>query len=322
MTRTSTVPSKSSTRSFRLPGGSAERTPTLNDRSHQVGAAATEWATTWPHIRIPRIPSLVSLLTTAAPFASTAALTTQVRATLWVFAVDDYFDSSNAALPELRDFATSCSTVLRGRQPRSSTPLLDNLVEIRAEVARYPLFQSLAELWGDGINHMLSGMIDEAQWAHEYLSGGARALPSLDCYMRSAYRTIGALPHARTVLITLGDSSTTRHVPFLVSLEKEASLVVRLANDLRSEAKEAREGTINAVVILEQQGRLRGMTPSAALRAARQTVQEQLDHHLACCQQLGRHPVTATGQPEAVISSTASLTASFYQKGDFLPGED
>ncbi|UUN29713.1 terpene synthase family protein [Streptomyces sp. FIT100] len=306
-----------------LPSSSPERRLALDERCDRVTATALEWAATRPFIQAPRIAPLVSLFATAAPFADAAALTTQVRATSWVFAVDDFFDSGTATVSELRDFATSCSTVLsRHHGADRSTALLDALTEIHAEVARYQLFASLADLWSEGIVHMLKGMVDEARWAHEYRCRGVPALPGLNRYLRSAYRSIGVLPHVRTVLVTLGEASTPQHVPFLVRLEKEAGLVVRLANDLRSEAKEAREGAVNAVVILEQAALARGMPPSAALRTARQTIQQQLNHRLTRCEQLSRRAVTATGRLEAVITTTAMLAASFYQERDFLPLED
>ncbi|MGW8953932.1 terpene synthase family protein [Streptomyces sp. NPDC055709] len=305
------------------PSGSPGRRLALDERCDQVRATATRWAATRPFIQTPRIDPLVSLLATAAPFADTAALTTQVRATLWVFAVDDLFDSGTATASELRDFVTSCAAVLTGHLPPGrSTDLLDALTEIRAEVSRYQLFASLADLWNEGIVHLLKGMVDEARWARGYRCRGAPALPSLDRYLDSAYRSIGVLPHVRTALVTLGEAGTPQHVPFLVRLEKEAGMAVRLANDLRSEAKEAEEGTVNAVVILEQAAVSRGLAPTAALLSARQTVQQQLDHRLARCAQLTRHAVTATGRPEAMITTTAILAASLYQEGDFLPGED
>ncbi|UNM13005.1 hypothetical protein J4032_17110 [Streptomyces formicae] len=295
----------------------------MDDLNARVTAAATDWAITRPHIQIPRVAPLARLLATAAPFADAEALTTQARATLWVFAVDDFFDSRTTSMPELRRFTASCTATLAGRHPDSSaTPLSDGLAEIRDEVAQYQLFARLADLWNDGVLQVLRGMLDEARWAHEYRTRGPTALPDLTRYLHSAYRSIGGPAHFRTVFATLGDASTPHCVPSLLRLEKEASLVVRLANDLRSQAKETQEGTVNAVLILQQQALARGLPASAALRAARQTVGHQLAHHLTRCQELSRHPVTATGRLESVLSTTAALAAAFYRDGDFLPASD
>ncbi|MFE3583283.1 terpene synthase family protein [Streptomyces vinaceus] len=302
----------------------------------RVAASVTEWATTYPYLQSARIPPLAGLFAAAAPSAAPDALATLARVSLWVFAVDDLFDSQTLQVPQLERFTAACTAMLADRHKyplRASSPtdpstvpvltppahaLLDLQVNVRADTAQYPLFTPLADLWNDGIATMLNSMLDEARWARAYQLGGPAALPGLPQYLRSGCLSIGSRPHLRTVLVTLGDASALHHLSFLFRLEKEVSLVCRLANDLRSQAREAGEGTVNAVLILEQQALARGLPPPAALEAAQQAVQRRLDRHLARCAQMSRHPVTTTGQPEAVFARTAVLAAALYRKTDFL----
>ncbi|MBB5110052.1 terpene synthase family protein [Streptomyces spectabilis] len=278
----------------------------------------SEWASTRPYIQLPRITPLSRLLARAAPSADTSALITHTRFALWIFAVDDLFDSRMMDVPALGCFTTTCTATLAKEPISHPDPLHRDLAGIRDEIALYSLSAPLADLWKEGVVAMLHGMLNEAHWADMYHLHGPSTLPGLSRYLRSGYLSIGTPPYVRTVLATLGDASTPQYVPGLLRLEREASLVVRLANDLRSEAKEAVEGNINSVLILQQQALARGLPPADALRDARRAVRHLLNHHHLRCESLNRHPVTPTGCLEATISAIAALSAALYREGDFL----
>ncbi|MFI5987872.1 terpene synthase family protein [Streptomyces sp. NPDC051555] len=280
----------------------------------EVAAEALTWAADHPYIDTVRITPLAYLLTRAAPFETTPALSLQTRTTLWIFAIDDLFDHPNAELPDLQRFSADCRGILTRDLPGSG-PLSNCLTGLRHELAGYPLFAPLQHLWTSAITTLLRSMLDEATWREDLRRLGPSALPPLTRYLRSARHSIGAPAHMRTVLVTTPDPSTPHHLPHLLRLERHASLAVRLANDLRTHEREATEGNVNAVSILTQTARAGDLSPAAALERARSAVRREIKHHLQHCAELSQNAVTATGDPEGLsrirCGSSVWLTPCF-----------
>ncbi len=100
-------------------------------------------------------------------------------------------------------------------------------------------------------------------------------------------------------------------------MEYEASLCIRLANDLQSHAKELKEGKINSIIIRQRELIAGGTDAESALAQARATVQAAIRHGLTRCTELHSLSSTATGHPERAITDIARFVCDFYMHHDY-----
>lgn len=298
-----------------LPTATRERVRELADR---VAPGLCAWAQAQPGVRPERIRPLALTLAAATPFSGLEALASTAQLNLWIFALDDVFDERGLSVPELRRQGDRYAAIARGAACRDGDDdLATILAGVRADLARYPLFEALGDTWADAVAAMIRDMTREAGWQRDRHAGASGRLPSYEQYLAGGRSSVGAPTHIWTALITIGDPSTPAHLPALRRLIDPAAMVVRLANDLRSAAKEAGEGKVNSLIILAAEARARGLPPAEALSWAKTRIRADIAEQLGRLSELERLPGTATGGPEASIVNIARFVSEFYDQFDF-----
>ncbi len=288
------------------------------DLSAKMVPALDAWAARHPLIRRVRIWPLSISVAAAARFSSVDALVSTAKVSLWVFTLDDVFDEELIQGSELMRRAEQYKGIaLDGEGIQEDDSLGIALSDVRDDLARYPLFHSIGEEWGNALCGTIDGMIQENNWRLSYQREGATALPTYYDYVANGLYSIGGPPHIWAALITTDDESTPQHLDHLRAMEHIASACVRLANDLQSHEKEMSEGKINALVILARELQENGMAASEAYEAAEGRVYADIAHGLERLAELQTAAVSKTGWPEAVTADIARFVCEFYTQHDY-----
>jgi hypothetical protein len=288
------------------------------DMAAHLADRLVQWAAQYPGMRKERALPLAISVCAAAPFCDLDALAATAKVSLFVFALDDFFDEGGLPSQDLRRHGEQLCRVATGQVgPRTGgEPLQRALFACRDLLARYPLYSQLGDRWETAVCATMKGMVQEASWSEATRRDGVTALPPLDEYLATGRYSIGGPPHIWSALITIGDPSTPRHLDRLEAMEALASTCIRLANDLRSHEKELLEGKINALRIL---GNLLESEPGSMAHkmAAEAAVRREMSGRLQQLEKYRARPVTLSGQPEAAIADIAFFVTEFYSRHDF-----
>ena len=286
--------------------------------SAQVAQQLDEWAARYPLIRRIRVQPLALSVTAAAPFCSVAELTSSARVSLWVFTLDDIFDEESFGPAELMRGAERYRAIARGRVRASSADDMEAaLQDVRDDLARYPLFESIGEEWAEALCGTIDGMVREYEWRFRYRADPGSALPTFDEYVECGLYSIGGPPHVWSAFLTIGDPSTPDHLEHLRPMERTASICVRLANDLQSYAKEVAEGKVNSITILAQAITDDVIPPLVARARAEARVRAEIAEGLSTLATLEAGARTDTGRPERAVANIARFVCEFYSRYDY-----
>jgi hypothetical protein len=282
-----------------------------------VATALDHWAARFPLIRRVRVRPLSLAVVAAAPFDPLDALIATARVSLWVFALDDLFDEEGRSDGELVRRAREYRRITRGVARGGDDDLAVALTEVRDDLAGFPLFAILPEIWSGALIGTIDGMVREHYWRRHYRRSGDRALPTYATYLANGRYSIGGPPHIWSAVITTDDPTTANHLDALRPMEEIASRCVRLANDLRSAEKERAEGTINSLDLVARS--LTGGDPSERARHQRagRVIRGEIDRGLAELSALHAQARTRTGRPETAIARIAHFVCEFYSQHDF-----
>lgn len=288
------------------------------DLSVRVAQKLYRWAARYPLIRRVRVWPLSLSVAAAAPFSDADALMSTARLSLWVFTLDDLFDEERVLPAELLRRADRYRAIAHGGTTRPAhDSLATALCEIRDDLAQYSLFATLGQQWATALCRTIDGMTREYTWRLSYRQEGVTALPAYEEYVNTGLYSIGGPPHVWAALITTNDSSTGNHLDHLQKMEREASVCIRLANDLQSYQKELLEGKINALVILRHALMAQGMALEDAERHAQADVRDDIARRLVALGALQAAACTETGRPEAAIADIARFVCDFYVEHDY-----
>lgn len=302
----------------------AAKSPAQQQQIFQLTAAICQQLAGWSgraHIFRPIdtvIQTVALNFAAAAPFASATALLPTVQLCLWEFILDDLLDDERMPQAELEQRVAQCRAALLHPLPRADAdPLSAVLQEIRCDLQSYPLWSALAPWWTAAVVGLIDGMMGEYRWRAAYRQHGSVALPTYPAYIANGRYSVGYQPLVWTALLALNDASTPVHLAYLQAMEETGAICLRLANDLRTYTKEVAEGKFNALWLLDQEWRQQGLSPVAAYQRAEAQIQAEIDAGLARLTQWPRHPVTATGQPEAFIADVVRFACDFYTRHDY-----
>jgi phytoene/squalene synthetase len=165
----------------------------------------------------------------------------------WITAIDDAFDRDYESLEAVRAAADHCRAVVAGQAPPAADPLALALADIRDQVAGYPAFAELGPLWRRTVTELVDAMELERRWGHALGAGGAP--PSLDDYLRAGAATVGIPMYMVSLWATMDRAARPQDVSALLPALQDSALAVRLANDLRSQARERAQEDVNALVL-------------------------------------------------------------------------
>lgn len=300
----------------------AARTPIeqvrIFDLSVRTATPLYQWAARYPLIRRVRVWPLALSVSAAGSFSTVEALVSTARLSLWVFTLDDVFDEEAVPEKELMCRAERYRAIAYGEPvPPARDTLAAALRDVRDDLARYPLFESLGIEWANALSGTIDGMIAEYRWRQDARSGRGIALPTYDEYVASGLYSIGGPPHVWGALITTDDASTPQHLDHLKKMERIACTCIRLANDLQSYRKELEEGNINALVILSQELVEKGLSQDEALQMSEALVRAKIHEGLRQLAELQAEGRTRTGRPEADIADIARFVCDFYSTYDY-----
>ncbi len=283
----------------------------LLDVARQVTACCDAWLAEHPIVRRPSVTAACALVSTVAmPNLAVAELGLLTRWWLWIFGVDDVFD--DGAVPDERvdDWTRRFLRDL----PADDDPLLAAFGSIHDDLRRYPLYPPLAGRWRAGMAEIVRGMLRERRWSGAPTSAGE---PSYAAYLDNAMTTIAVRPYTVTAAILAGESAAADRFDALDPVIRTAARCFRLANDLRSAAREREEGTLNAVSLLQRGFAARGFRAEAAERAACQQLRE------TCAADLAYLDAARHTAPPALATLTRFLWAhttfvwNMYQVSDY-----
>ena len=276
------------------------------------------WAARYPLIRRVRVWPLALSVAAAAPFCSVDALITTARWNLWAFTLDDLFDEERVPQADLLRRTERYQTLSRGNMAAPpGDSLASALCEIRDDLARYSLFNTLRGQWADALSGTIEGMRSEYSWRLEYRKHGEAALPTYADYLATGRYSIGGPPHVWVALIAADDPSTPQHIDHLQLMEHIASTCIRLANDLQSYRREIEEGKINALGLLVRTLRQEGHSEQEAYKRAEAMVRQAIADGLAALGRLQQAAKTKTAKPPALIADLARFVCDFYDQHDY-----
>jgi Terpene synthase family 2, C-terminal metal binding len=260
------------------------------------------------------LPAVAALVAAAAPWADDDAIYLASRMNLWVFMIDDRFDTSSSSQKDLDLLAAGCVAVAEASaRTTSGDPILIELANLRRALRAHRMFDSFGRQWAHGVSRMVDAMLQEWRWVRDFHLAGRAALPTFDEYLEVGQDSVGVMPHIWLTCIISDDTSCARHVSYLERMASIANRCVRLANDLRSAEREASEGGINALVILSSIEALEGTTTFDAAS----WLQTKIAAGLAELETLRNHSVTDTGRAENSIADIARYICEFYGHRDF-----
>jgi hypothetical protein len=283
----------------------------LLDVARQVTACCDGWLAEYPIVRRPSVTAACALVSTVAmPNLAVAELGLLTRWWLWIFGVDDVFD--DGAVPDERvdDWSSRFVCELFA----DDDPLLAAFGSIHDDLRRYPLYPPLAQRWRAGMAEIVRGMLRERRWSRARTPAEQ---PSYTTYLDNAITTIAVRPYTITAAILAGEPAAADRFDALDPVILTAARCFRLANDLRSAAREREEGTVNAVSLLQRGFAAEGFSDEAAEQAARRQLRE------TCAADLAYLDAARHTAPPALATLTRFLWAhttfvwNMYQVSDY-----
>ena len=141
--------------------------------------------------------------------------------------------------------------------------------------------------------------------------------PTYAAYLDNAMTTIAVRPYTVTAAILAGEPAAVDGFAGLDPVISTAARCFRLANDLRSAAREREEGTLNAVSLLHRDLAARGFGDEAAERAARRQLRETCAADLAYLDAARRTAPPALATLTRFLWAHTTFVWNMYQVSDY-----
>lgn len=245
---------------------------------------------------------MAQMMVAMAPQLSTAELAVVVEVGLAIFAFDDLVDEADLDVSELALRAEQLAECASGGDcPEVAFDPLANMVRgIAARLRAAPLGQALGPQWSRAFSASLRAMVQQRRFAERLQAGGELSLTE-HCAVGSASYGLAAV--ATATWMFLGDASVSSHLATLDAAEFQFALAARLANDLRSEARESDGRSCNVLFLQDAPSRdeVRAMI-TRSLTAGREL--------------LGTLPPAAQ-RTAGLLERLAVAIVGLYSKGDF-----
>jgi terpene synthase-like protein len=235
-----------------------------------------------------------------APWSDAKSLRLPARAAIWLYGVDDLIDVDASSLAEVDDTLARCISVASGGPRDESHPVLAALSDLYADMREQPLYPGVHELWVEKFTSCMQGMRYSWQTGREQ----TEAKPSLSEYLEHADSILKWITIINFWIATAGPDLLD-HLDVLIPAGDDTSVIIRLANDVATSAREQREGIGNAVLLVGKEQVL------AELSRRRST----LDQRLASLLAIGYTPAL-------ILTRSAEWAMSFYGVTDFRTAID
>lgn len=288
--------------------------------ANQLTADLGPWVRGWSVINPVRLPTTALTLAAAAPDWDPANLQLLAKVTLWIFSIDDAIDEAQIPTKLLTRKLAAWRTVLQDpcrSHRRASDEYTAILAEIGRSIAKSPLFKPLHAHWRRNFERMFAGMLFERETGRRVRADGPAALPSYAAYLEHGLYSVGVPSFATSASLLRAEPGTLAEWPVFVAMEREAGRALRLANDLRTWQKEAREHNLNALMILQHTYAVGGMPA----HAARTWAQREVARQMALCQaRCAAMALWASGRiPDitGALARTVDFSVEFYREHDY-----
>lgn len=271
-----------------LAGLAAAERRRILDVGAEVTALCEPWLDRYPIVRRESVTAACSLVSTVGmPFLAPPELALLTRFWLWIFGVDDRFDDLTVPDAEVATWSVRWAEGLAAEpgeaEPWAAEPgaeldlLLPAFGSLRRDLGRYRLYRPLADAWRDGMHDIVTGMLTERRW-HGALTPAE--LPSYQAYLENGIRTISMRPYTVTACVLADEPRAAAALDTLTPVIYAAARCFRLANDLRSDAREREEGKLNGVWLLQRMLAADGVDDALALAVARDRLRETCEADL------------------------------------------
>jgi len=229
--------------------------PTVSAKAMRLSREAGHWAA-YQRLGARLVDTVSTTVATIAPWLAHEKLALLVRYSLWTCLVDERLDGSDMSQSELDRIAWSVSAVLRGdRVPTPGDVMETELAVVLAGFREYDrgsgMLTSIVDAVGDG----LMAALEHAELSRQVALGSADP-PTAEEYLDVASRHIRYRSFALGLLQVAGAAPTREAMEVVEQALSSASRAVRLVNDLRTAAKDEREGSLN-ILALHTSGRVR-----------------------------------------------------------------
>lgn len=203
----------------------------------------------------PMCRRVCQVVAACAPSSPVPGLFTLVRYALWSVLLDDRLDGpdpDSAALGALRDGVVSA---LDASAPDGAgvDPFLLPLTQCAAQLRQSDRHGAAAEEFASSVVDAVDAAIEHALFGEAVLSGVA-APPTMDDYLPVAARTINYRSFCFGLLAVSGGVADRADLDVIDRALTPGAAAVRLANDLRSVARDASERTLNALGLRTRAG--------------------------------------------------------------------
>jgi terpene synthase-like protein len=201
------------------------------------------------------------------PWASAAQLRLPARMVIWTYAFDDYVEREIDDVAELDEFFDRCRAIVHTGQRDDGNPLLSSLSSWQRDLARLADYPPLAELWAEKCDSVLRGH------RYDWVVGRERDRGNPPRAGVEEY-----LDHADSITLWMvhlprwvayGGDEVPKRLDVLVPAMDDASVAVRMANDLATIDRERSEPGHNNVLmygVSEEWARAELTNRMAALR--------------------------------------------------------
>lgn len=172
---------------------------------------------------------------------------------VWIIITDKIFESEKNSDKRLESFIAIINSIMHKKNKNyqenelfaESYNLFKKIYRTVENKAANP---SIVRLWEKSINDFLTAMKNER-------SHSAKKIPPLAAYIKNGAKSIGSDPTFYALLMIYSRGRLSLYLKEFGIIKKiinQASLILRLANDIGSYERERKEGKINSVEILSK----------------------------------------------------------------------
>lgn len=292
----------------------AERQRTL-DLARDVAAASEDWLRDFPVVHRKSVTATCSLTAAVGmPTLGVTELTLLTRWWLWILAMQDRFDDFGLAESELAEWTARFEKSLRrGPNLTGADLMLDAFGSIRHDLRRYRLFKQLGAPWRGGMADIVRGMLTERHWCGV---SAAEDPPSYYVYLENGIKTISVRPYALTACIVADDPAAAAEFRQLNAMIYCAARCFRLANDLRSDALERKEGKLNGVSLLQREFMTENPGDSQAPERARIKIRDTCAADLTRLSEMRQRAAPAIRTMARFVWAHTAFVWDMYATGD------
>ncbi len=290
----------------------------IEENAKDLSALLNIWATCHPMIRARRVLPVAILVATVLPQLPLRLSLLVGKIILFIFTVDDVADERLLSYVDFVVISKVWEDIARygnaGFTPGEDRDLSVMFLEIRSELAQFPLFSSLSDLWANRLRLLTEAMAREYEYGLRYHVSGKEALPTFHEYLENGIHSVGFPFWGTSVLILLGEPLTLDHLDPLNEIIINTGAAIRLYNDVRTYEKEVRETNINAITLVLntlQANRPRLSAPDI-FEQAQDTVLQLANQYAEKSDEMVGQKQTNTGHFEEMIQRIIAFHAFFY----------